>query len=574
MWYHKLGHVLPPFIFFIASMVIFLVIRGNSRLDALDRVTLYKYAKATVNRDKALWNSSQGVAWLKDQTDADHCLDMTALNQPVAKFVTGSDPTGPTCQILLGTEAVSGNVNALRITPSFSEDTVRGCEPGQYAVEVFGGASGPVSGTTLYIGIQVDGSGADAVTKVSVTVPGLADITGKGYTPASRTAWANCLKRRVEMAMQFVTNTSCEQDSSQLCSCVWAFAGKLTDPSRKLAAVLPNRMTLQDALLGGVDKCIQLRRVHDVRTSSPGVYLRSWALFSFAMALFFNSVIYLVDRMPSDKDSVASSATVRVVVHAAFYLVLFAAFANGADGAVVATILVPISLLLIYDLYVEIVVTPDLIGPRPYLHPVAFSVCLCNLTLFTLVERGVVQTEYLLVEVVKCHAISAVYAANAWYHRYRYQTEDPTGRGGDSAHGRGAGLLTSNVENAQRLLVVVALAAAADTLLLPYPSKLPFQLHWLLPLVFVYIAMNNPSWAHALLHREKHNPSEPENVLHKEDNYHYLNSQAAALVFSMGLVLMGYFVVDHIRAYGPVDFAYPSYLSQADGGLPLMAHAM
>jgi hypothetical protein len=579
MWYYKVGHVLPPFTFFIASLVIFLVIRGNERLDQLDRVTLYKYTKASVDRDKALRNNSVADAqwaWLGDKDDTARCLDMTRHNYPRVSFQQGSDPTGPTCLISLGAVPVQGQANKIEIMSSFSTTSTVGCRPGTYQIKISGGTGGPIAGPLLFIGVQTEGTGEEAKTQVSVTIPNpQVDVGSSAYTAGSLDAWSACLVRRVALAQQFLGNTSCANESSQLCSCVYAFAGKVLDPSRKLKAVLAKGETLQDVLLGGVDQCIKLRRVHDVREASSGVYVRSWALLTFALALFFNSILYLVDRMESQ-------VWTRLVAHVVCFFLLFFAFLNNADPSVVLAVLLPVLLLMAYDLYVSIWVAPSdlMIGAQPYLHPVAFSVCLCNLTLFTLVERGVVQSEYLLVEVIKCHAIAAVYAANAWYHRYRCLVEDPK-RESMLGRAEAPGLLTSNVEAAQRLLFVVALAAAADTLLIPYPTKVPFQLHWLLPLAFVYISLTNPSWAHALLNRMRLGPTEPESILRGSDGYFdHFNALAAVMVFSVGLVLMGYFIVDHIRAFGAEQFPYASYLvypslgSPETNALPLLVRAM
>jgi hypothetical protein len=40
-----------------------------------------------------------------------------------------------------------------------------------------------------------------------------------------------------------------------------------------------------------------------------------------------------------------------------------------------------------------------------------------------------------------------------------------------------------------------------------------------------------------------------------------MNSIAAAAVLTLGLALMGYFLVEHIRVYGSDKFAYPTYLA-------------
>lgn len=537
MWYFKLGHLLPPLVFFVASLSIFLVIRSQTVLDGLDRVTLYQYSKASVDRGKALRNNTEAEwAWLRDQSDADRCLDMTTLNFPGARFASGSDPTGPNCRMGLVAESLPGQPNRLKISVSYLDEFVLGCSEGRYPLVVSSGSGGPVSTADLFVGKPVAHPTIPNRTLGTVQVsPSIVELSSPA--PAGD-MWGKCMARREKLAMQYVTNTSCEQESSQMCSCVLAFAARIMNPSRPLAAVLPDGSLLQDVLLGGVEGCIQLRRAHDLRASSPGVYLRSWALLSFALAVLFNAVLYLLDGM-------TSSPSVRTAAHSACYLVLLSAYANGANVYLVSVFLLPAIPLLAYDLFATFVVAGDLSGPKAYLHPVAFSVCLCSLTLFTLVERGVVQTEYLIAELFKCHGIAAVYAASAWYHRHS-----------------SAAVASCGLERAHRLLVFAALAAAADTLLIPYPSKEPFHPHWLLPLAFVYFALVNPEWTHALIARFRLAPNpDPETKLRIEEKGEHMNSIAAAAVLTLGLTLMGYFLVEHIRVYGSDKFAYPTYLA-------------
>ena len=573
MW-GNLGHLFLPFSFFLASVSIVGVIRGNGLLDGLDRVTLYTYSKAPIDRGAALLNHTSLTgewAWLGDQADAAHCLDMRALNFPVVGFIPGSDPTGPSCHILLTNHDAATTPPALSIVPVYTQGSVEGCVPGTYPLEISGGRSGPVRATNLYIAVASvstdSATGPVVSSQVTVTVPGTVALSSTGYSSANGAQWQLCLQRRLALAGQFLNGTSCQQESSQLCTCVRGFANKLTDPAHALAAVLPNGMPLQDALLGGVDSCLQLRRAHDVRAAAPGAYFRSGALLSFALALLINAALYFALLSNLDR-------WVRAATHLAWFSLLFVMLNGGGTESSVAlsVLLPPLLSLLAYSLYVETFVASDLQAQHVYLHPVAFDLCLCQLTLYTLVERGVVQREYLIGEVFKCHAVAAVYAAQCWYHRYRYLTEE-AGAGAASEGGSG-GLASAGVEHAHLLLQMSALAAASDTLLVPYPSKAPFQIHWLLPLALTCVALSNPSWAYAQFARAKRAPREPEVALHAGGGSHHFNNRAAALVSGVFLVLLGYFLIDHIRTYGAGHYPYPSYLSAADGGLSFLVRTL
>lgn len=574
MMWGNLGHALPPFISFIAAIVLVSVIRGNGMLDRLDRVAFYTYTKAAVDRDAALVShptTTTEWAWLGDGADTAHCLDMRGHNYPVVGFIPGSDPTGPSCNIVFTTADSPGPPPVLTIVPSYTQSSVSGCKPGIYPLEISGGGGAPSSATNLYIAVQSAtvnaGAGLPpkAVTQVVVTVPTAVSLVNTSYTTAHRAQWQACRDRRLALAKQYLDATSCQGESSQLCSCVRAFTGKLTNFAHPLSSVLPGDVKLQDALLGGVDRCIRLRRAHDVRAAAPGTYFRSSALLMFTLALFLNSILYLARFFSMPPMG-------RALTHLGWFALLFVLLNGGGTEAILPLcVLLPALLILLgYDLYVELSVAPELPSPAAYLHPVAFDILLCQLSLFTLVERGVVQREYLIVEVFKCHAIAAIYSLNVWYHRYRYWGEAGPGAAGASG-AEGLGLTAAGVEHARHLLVATALAAAGDSLLLPYPSKSPFQLHWLLPLALTYIALANPTWAYDLLARYKRAPAEPEVAVHAGLNSTYFNNRAARLIFGVWLVLLGYFLVDHVRVHGAGHFPYPAYLGQGDGGLPLVA---
>lgn len=550
------AHLLPAAALAVASVALVVAIRGSARSDALDRVPLYTYTKPSVSRDAVL-SPAGDLAWLSDAADAARCLDMAALNYPSAAFVPGADPTGPSCQILLTAAAAPSDPTRLAITPAYTQASVAGCVPGAYPLEISGGRAGPAAATTLLIAVGASAAGDAAA--VSVTVPVAVALDGTGYTAGAAAQWQACLQRRLGLAGQLLNATACQAEASQQCTCVRAFARKLSDPAHRLAAVLPDGATkLRDALLGGVDRCLRLRRAHDVRAPAPstGPHARTSALLWFALALLLNAGQYAWAMAGAD-------ARQRAWAHLA-WVALVPLIANGAPGGVEwvlpVCVLLPAALMLAYDLYVELRVVDDLpAAPRAYLHPVAFDVCLCYLNLFTLVERGVAQQEYLIAETFKCHGIAAVYAVSAWYHRQMLLAADDAE----------PALASAPVDHAHALLKAVALAAAADTLLLPYPAKAPFQPHWLLPLAFTYLALCNPSWAHALLARVKRSPAAPESVLCRDGAAYPFNTLAAGLFLAVGVVLWGHFLCDHLRTFGAAGFRYPDYLSPSTGGLAL-----
>ena len=175
-------------------------------------------------------------------------------------------------------------------------------------------------------------------------------------------------------------------------------------------------------------------------------------------------------------------------------------------------------------------------GPAPFLHPVAFDLCLGSLTLFTLVERGIVQSEYLIVELLKVHAIAALYMGVTWYHRNV-----------GVLSGEARAVYTSTyVQQAYLLLWLVALSAAFDTSLVPYPSKKGWELHWTLPLAFTFWAFCNPAWFHSL----------PLSTA-KAGISHY-NDLAGLFAFLFGVVLWGYSLRTHMQVFGAQHYAYPS----------------
>lgn len=527
-----LSHMLAPSLLLVAAVVLAAMTRSDGVQSGLDLVSIFGYTKARVDRAAALRNNTrpgQPVPWHADATDAAHCLDMSYFNFPSVRFVAGADPTTPTCQIAFSLALVGQDV---RVTPVYSQHALT-CRLGIYPLQVSGGSAGISS-----LSLSIEGNG----THLLMSVPGLVSGGAGGY--ANRVAWAACRDRRRELAQQYLGNTSCQGDYSPLCTCVRAFTDKLTNLRHALDPRPSADRSLEDVLSAGVEQCIALRRPHDVRTEAGPKYARSKALLIFALALFFNGALLALGGV----DLGAGNAVVLHVAWLSLFLLstLLAGLLSGGQAesqTVLATLLPAFLLHGGYHLLVEHFIAYDLPSQRPHLHPVVFDLCLCSLTLFTLVERGVVQSEHLVAEIFKCHAVALIYMAVVWHQRHVALSEG-------SAR---AVFSAPLVHQSHVLLVVVALAAASDSLLIPYATKTPFELHWLLPLAFTCMALGNPGWAHAYNAQLKSHPDDHASRLYGPAHF---NCLAGALSVGFGVVLWGYFLRDYIRVYGAAHFPY------------------
>jgi hypothetical protein len=529
---HASAHLLAPTLLLLASVVLVGMTASDGIQSGLDLVSVFAYSKAPVDRAAALRNNTQhaqGVLWHGDASDAAHCLDMSYFSYPSVRFVAGADPTTPTCQITFALALAGLDVSVAPV----ADYSALSCRLGIYPLQIIGGSAGVSS---LNLNIQANG------TRTILSVPGV--IAGAAAGFANREAWAACRDRRRELAQQFLGNTSCQGEYSPLCTCVRAFTDKLTNLNQRLRARAPDGQSLEDVLRQGVEQCIALRRPHDVRREAGPRYARSKALLVFALALFFNAALLSFGDLPA-------GSTYTVWVHIAWHALLFgsvllAGLLTGgqAEYQTVLSILLPAFLVHgAYYLLAESLAVHGGPTPRPYLHPVVFDLCLCSLALFTLVERGVVQSELLIAEIFKCHGVALLYIAAIWYHRHMAV-----------ADGASRALFSSSpVHQAHVVLSVVALAASADSLLVPYAAKMPFELHWLMPLAFTFLALSNPGWVYAYNAQRKYHPDDPATRVYGPAHF---NCLAAALVAGFGLALWGYFLREYIRVYGAAHFPY------------------
>lgn len=550
--YGPLAHVFFAAVLLAASTILIAVSHGDDLEKDLDFVTLYKYEKAVPDRSKALsaiTETARQNSWLSDKTDAAHCLDMDYFKFPRISFYPENDPTSPTCQIIFNVVG-AGIEGQVKIAGVLADPvTVNSCKPGRYPLRIVGGSGqqSEVPYLTILAQSQAGNPNASFVDINNFNVNStlmLSTTASIGFNYETYTkGFSACRKSRQDLANAILDSTSCQHaGASPLCKCVTAFTSKLTDWNSKLKASYTDKLMLQDVLVNGVARCIDLKRPHDIRSAVSRPYARSSAILIFALALFFNALILVLDPYVSSSSMPAIYSTIEIVVYWA--AVFFGALADGDGGIGEFGILLAITLpaFLVHGGYCILLKVNEsysadrLPVPAPFLHPVTFDLCLCALTLFTLVERGVVQHEYLVVEVLKCHAVAAIYIAVTWYHQSKYSSD-------------GGILAAEAVQQAYMGLVLVALAAACAPMVVPYPAKKCFEFHWLLPGAFAYLALANPAWAHSLQVSTK---------LNSGVTVYNFNEVAGMLALLFGATLWGYFLQDHIQIYGSAHFPYPS----------------
>lgn len=518
-------------VFFLAAVVLVAVSHSEDLGRNMDFVKLYTYTKAShsksdISRDITAYTKEVSGAWINDETDASKCLDMTSFWFPGYTFAAGADPRiAGSCVFTINLKL--GPMEGQLQIGSVTTTQTSGCAQGQY--------------TPLWTVANSDGviTGAPKIT-IAADKTFTFEDTVIGYDFKTFDAdFKSCMSKRRALANFVHTKTGCEYGyASPMCTCVRAFTARVESWGAKLNWKPKGAMLLGDVLVGGVERCMDLRRTHDVREATDKEYARSSALLIFAVALFFNGIMSVLMRYAFFRGS--------VWFHVGFFLIYFAAvlstgLADG-DGSVAefwTVLILTLPAFLVHGGYLVLLSGyfrgQTETAPPPFLHPVTFDVCFSALNLFTLTERGVVQLEYLLVELLKGHAVAAVYIGLVWYHRY----------------GKDREVLTSEfVQQAYVLLYAVGLLGSVSGVVTPYPAKKCFELHWLLPGAFTYVAYATLGWSQHLKMSTKLN-APAGGVVH---NY---NAATGFLVLILGAILWGHFLAEHIQLYGVKHFAYP-----------------
>jgi hypothetical protein len=542
-------HVIFTTAFLMASVVLVLVCHTYDAGRRLDFVTFYDYTKAIPNTDKAISAIEKAVeqnSWLNDKDDSIHCLNMAHFGYPVVSFAYGmGDPTSATCKI--GFTVKPSSTAGFVVFEAYYIGSMISCMPSSFPLEVNG-----VVQNSIYLTIT-GGNGLTNATNPSSELV----VTGSyqfDYA-ANNEKYNKCRSVRLALASDILTNTSCEHaDASPMCSCIQTFTSRLTAWNGKIKPLTDSNFGMRDVLVNGVKRCVELRRSHDVRKPVANSYARSRALLIFAIALLFNALY----KPLMENSSQSPSAIWDIIGYVGFFAIvlvvcLVGSYTEGQVGEYGTAIAMVLPSFLVFGgwgLFIRFSSAArfdESQYPIPYsLTPVCFDLCLCALTLFTLVERGVVQTEYLVAQMFGCHAVTAIYIAITWFHRL--------GAGDEPAKKL---YQKEGVQYAYAILYYAGLGASLASLIAPFAGKTCFELHWLLPGLFTMYVLISPSLAHWL---KMETEADVHRLTEKAVTKHTVGfTEIAGFVFlAFGFILWLYFLEDHLQIYGAVKFPYPS----------------
>lgn len=540
----SLAHLFFAGVLLLASIVLIGVTRSYSISKNLDFVSIYDFSKAAPNRNDAAdaVRAAVGAAtsWVNDPADTLQCQDMVNYLWPTVTIapVAAAGPFAAAAALNLCNFAVYLKLGPMEEQLQIKNvtkilDTGAGCNGNsKYSITVTAaaGSQSTISGTIPNIIVSNDGTKNPSLDNPNA-------IIGWSFQSLSP-RWRECLKNRQDLANVMITASECQNGfSSPACSCVRAFTSRITSWQSRLMA-RPGGKQMSEVMAEGVKRCLELRRHHDVRKPISNQYSRCSALLVFLVALLVNG-LYKVLRSYKLLENTLWNVVFFVLY---FAVIITTGIVGGKDGgtAEFQTVLVmTLPAFVVHATYLILLHanfrSQADVTPEPFLHPVTFDICLCALSLYTLVERGVVQLEYLSVDIIKCHCVAAVYIAVIWYYRY----------------GKGHAVLdTEFVQQAHLVLFAVGLVLSGSGLVLPYAVRQPFEFHWILPLAFTYVAFLNPGWAvHLRMPNTLNAPAS--SVVYN------FNAVAGFVFLLIGGVFFGYFLSDHIMIYGAKNFKYP-----------------
>jgi len=540
-------------VFALVFLLLVAVVIGYSNTYNLSKnlnfVQIYNYKKSLPDRTGAvdavrsyITDSSKG-AWINDA--ASKCRDLQAYWWPTAGFAAGATPiVANTCDFKINLQLgpMEGQVKLRGDVTWVSRTTCTTNTAYNVVLTLPSGSDGTL--TTPSITATITGTtGAYIVTFSDPNV-----VWGYNFGVLNGN-FQTCLTSRQNLADAIHNATDCQGGfSSPLCTCVRAFTARLTSWQSRLVTAGSGGLKYGDVLVKGVQRCTDLRRSHDVRERTSYVYVHSTALVVFAVALVCNGIFNLLSLFEYTSKLLQNS------MYYGFFFLLYglAVFlpalliSNGSGNAELeTTFAMVVPAFFVHGAYLAMLrpamrmmsVEEKKSYEIPFLHPVTFDICLCALTLFTLVERGVVQTEYLVAEVLKCHAVAGVYIALMYYHCY--------GR-------RNAALDSEGVQQAYLILYVVGLFASVSSLVVPYALRQNFEFHWLLPGVLTYVAYANTGWSVSLPMAAKLRNAKGVPLV-----VYNFNAVAGFLVLFVGALFLSKFLTIYFQIYGAKHFAWP-----------------
>ena len=526
----------------IGSIILYSNSRNDDVIKQMDSVQLTSWSKPVIDMDKALLNLDNPVL-NKDVLDCSHMIDKWWY--PQVKY---TDPAiNPECPVYFqarphlssdGVTYVAGSLKATVIDP-----VPTACTPGVYPIILHKGTNTNPAG--LVTGIELNVS-TDSSTGLSVLSISNSGIFG-GTWSANGIEWRSCAAQRSNLAKWINGNMSCATEASQMCTCVYTFTDLFADFTRNIPDKL--NITAKDVLREGLGICHQWRRRHDDRFATEAPASAAFALFIFAFALLMNNLYNTIIKWnPIILTDMKGHAGIQGAYWFVMLVTLFVAPAVGNASAIKPILLIVLPAMAI-GLYFEYGIATQHTYHRPYLLPYTFDMCLSALVYFTMLARGVTQFEHIGVELVKCHVVAMLYTAVVWYYIYLNPEGpvDPDTKKDDSDAKKNAQKILGapSVQDAFLMIVAVAVALSMDNLIIPYPARECYALHYLLPPAFVLIAFLGVAWLSLLnLTHVVHNSSGD-----SVKAMAYYQDITAYLVFIVGVIMFGLFLKRHMLLY-------------------------
>lgn len=475
---------------------------NDDKLSFIDRVPI-RAPKWADTYDVAAVKIALNTTW----TITSGCNDMSKLWYPSITYADASNTPG--CAIDFGRVSRGALNNEVILTNR--PTAANGCKPGTYPLRLSGGA---LDSNNDNLGATV--TGLVTLQVKAVNGPNNLEFTfvsGNTVGNAVKLNWSQidaCNAQRRNMVNALESAVHCQEDTSPFCTCVRSGTRTMYNSNHTVVSITA------DNVVRSLDNCMHATRyVYDRDRNifdepiqaNNNKFSRAVMLFSFLLAMFLNSARETLEknvlaRWLSNYGNWAQFLIDAVITTVVFVLPLtlstiFVSHGNGSIGLMWGVaVAVPAFLITLYwhaimpvysvqkSTFVEgMAVENNEHSLLPHIHPFFFDTGLCSLMLFTLTTRGVVDKDALIIGIIKCHAVTAIYVALAWYNVHRRKRNKDDNCFEDIF-----------VQESYLGGSLLALAATCDNIIIPYATKEGVQLHWFLPALFAVSAFAPMAW--------------------------------------------------------------------------------